>query len=612
MNSNIQTIITIWGVLIFLCFSGNMYAQSTEVLFKVVLDAETVLSNAEFNRFTNLENEKVKEKALIDITGLEQTLRSSGLSIPLKGMEHSLKSTNFSNAKEGSFTFKGTLTEALGEVYLYQTDGYLYGNIHIDSLAYQIEPINKKYAVLLRRDYSEDICPLGEEHGEKEDSGGNQQNDSSKSKSAPMNDPVIDVMVLFSNQAAAATSNMQALAEGSIQSSNDAFSNSDVGVSFNLVHYQQVNYNDSGNSLTDINRLEGTSDGYIDNIHSLRDQYGADIVMLMVNSTDACGRASEIGANSAEAFAVTVNSCSIGNYTFAHEVGHLAGARHDNDPNSNPYAYGHGFRYNPGYWRTVMAVYDSQVNRIPYWSNPDKTYGGVAMGTSSWRDNARVWDVRAATMAGFKTPPPSISAPTNLVASSGGGGFGQVVLDWDDNSEPDLDYYKVYRKHMGVDPGFQHIASPSGSNYDDYEVSTTMGTSQEFRYYVTAVNTSSQESNQSNTVYVDGESTVQKTNPGNPEALPEIFSLQQNYPNPFNPATQIKFALPEHANVKIQVYNIMGQQVATLVNTDMSAGFHEISFDAGALSSGVYITRMEAIGESGTRFNRELKMQLIK
>jgi Zn-dependent metalloprotease len=95
-------------------------------------------------------------------------------------------------------------------------------------------------------------------------------------------------------------------------------------------------------------------------------------------------------------------------------------------------------------------------------------------------------------------------------------------------------------------------------------------------------------------------------------ALPEQFKLDQNYPNPFNPSTQITYALPEAAQVTLKVYNIMGQQVATLVNTDMSAGFHEISFDAGALSSGMYIARIEAIGESGTRFNRELKMQLIK
>ena len=67
MNSNIQTLTTIWCVIIFLCFSGNVYAQSTDALFDVVSNAETVLSNAELNRFTNLENEKIKEKVLIEI-----------------------------------------------------------------------------------------------------------------------------------------------------------------------------------------------------------------------------------------------------------------------------------------------------------------------------------------------------------------------------------------------------------------------------------------------------------------------------------------------------------------------------------------------------------------
>jgi len=96
------------------------------------------------------------------------------------------------------------------------------------------------------------------------------------------------------------------------------------------------------------------------------------------------------------------------------------------------------------------------------------------------------------------------------------------------------------------------------------------------------------------------------------DKLPEMFSLQNNYPNPFNPSTQIKFELPETAQVTIKIYNIMGQEVATIVNSQMKAGFHITRFDASNLSSGVYIARLTAIGSSGAQFDSEIKMQLIK
>lgn len=95
-------------------------------------------------------------------------------------------------------------------------------------------------------------------------------------------------------------------------------------------------------------------------------------------------------------------------------------------------------------------------------------------------------------------------------------------------------------------------------------------------------------------------------------ALPSDFAISNNYPNPFNPSTQIKFELPENADVSINVYNIVGQRVATLVNGELQAGFHQATFEADNLASGVYIARLTATGSSGEQFVRELKMQLIK
>jgi len=80
----------------------------------------------------------------------------------------------------------------------------------------------------------------------------------------------------------------------------------------------------------------------------------------------------------------------------------------------------------------------------------------------------------------------------------------------------------------------------------------------------------------------------------NEETIPTVFKLEQNYPNPFNPSTRIKFAVPEKSNVLIKVYDILGSEVATLVNEEMDAGWYENNFNAAGLSSGVYLYRMEA------------------
>jgi hypothetical protein len=91
------------------------------------------------------------------------------------------------------------------------------------------------------------------------------------------------------------------------------------------------------------------------------------------------------------------------------------------------------------------------------------------------------------------------------------------------------------------------------------------------------------------------------------ETVPTAYTLYQNYPNPFNPTTKIKFALPKSGNVKLTIYDALGREVETLVNSDLVAGTHNIEWTARNMASGIYLYRIEA-----GNFVKVNKMLLVK
>jgi hypothetical protein len=100
-----------------------------------------------------------------------------------------------------------------------------------------------------------------------------------------------------------------------------------------------------------------------------------------------------------------------------------------------------------------------------------------------------------------------------------------------------------------------------------------------------------------NTVVTEVEDVVQPLN----------YSLQQNYPNPFNPSTTIEYSIPQSGLVTLKVFNVLGKEVATLVNGQNDAGNHTVEFNASALNSGVYFYKIES-----DNFVETKKMILLK
>ncbi len=230
---------------------------------------------------------------------------------------------------------------------------------------------------------------------------------------------VIRVLVNYTSSAKTAAGDIDALIDLSIAETNQGYVNSNVNARLELAHKAAVVYTQSGTQATDRDRYAATSDGYMDEIHTQRNTYAADVGILIVNDGDeSCGIAKAIGATATTAFAAVHWDCSTGNLSFGHEIGHLYGARHnpENDGTTTPYAYGHGYWAPNSAWRTVMAYPCSAKTcpRLNYWSSPLVTYTDAQkMGTSANSDNARVLNERAAVMAAFRGAVPTGVTVTN-------------------------------------------------------------------------------------------------------------------------------------------------------------------------------------------------------
>ena len=230
---------------------------------------------------------------------------------------------------------------------------------------------------------------------------------------------VIDVLVVYTTlarNAAGGAAAIQAEIDLAISISNSAYSNSLIGTELNLVHVEEVTYNEVGSYSQHLFRLTNFADGYMDNVHDLRDQYGADMVSLIVADDEFCGIAwvmLELSPDFEDsAFSVTTWFCAAGNLTFAHELGHNMGCCHaigDGGGCNNgalfPYSNGHRFTGNSGeLWRTVMA-YNPGI-RIPYFSNPGAIYDGqptgILQGQPGAANNALTIQQTVLTISNFR------------------------------------------------------------------------------------------------------------------------------------------------------------------------------------------------------------------
>jgi phosphodiesterase/alkaline phosphatase D-like protein len=221
-----------------------------------------------------------------------------------------------------------------------------------------------------------------------------------------------------------------------MQKSNLALGNSNSLLQFELVYSGLVDYTEL-NTSDDLYRLTNTADGYMDNVHSLRNTYGADVVVLLENISFTGGIGWLMNSTSGSptyAFSITRIQQASWTYTTVHEVGHNMGCHHSKLQNFQPgpgiFTYSAGWRWtgtNSGQYCSVMTYESGSYfadgvthTRVPYFSNPSLSYQGVPTGDAVDGDNARTLRETKGVVAAYRTAP--CTPPTQqatLFASSG-------------------------------------------------------------------------------------------------------------------------------------------------------------------------------------------------
>jgi len=272
----------------------------------------------------------------------------------------------------------------------------------------------------------------------------------------------VDLLVVYTSTARTKQGGkdaMNALIALGVDLANQAYTNSRIAMQLRLAHTAEVAYTETGNINTDLSRLQKTSDGFMDSVHQLRDQYKADLVALIVDNGGAyCGIA-YVMANGPRAsfapyaFSVTDRDC-VSNSTLTHEMGHNMGDAHDRaSGGTGVYPYSYGYRDPIGKFRTIMAYPCPNVScpRVKYFSNSKILINGRpagidhAVNPSNSADNARSMNEVRNVIAAWRTGT-ATSAATAPNGSSDARPDSRSDLDDDSDDDADDDSHDKPRK----------------------------------------------------------------------------------------------------------------------------------------------------------------------
>ncbi len=393
---------------VFLGLSGRALAQSSPArpLFHFVDTDNTDLTDAQSRILSHLDSKKWTVAVSV-VTLDEAAFGESKLVVNLgKDVNFTLDRANSTSTRERT-VWTAVTNDTIRDVTFIQRGNNVTGTIVVQDQLISLRPLGGGLHALVTRNQSE----FPPDHPPEFEAAKRTFVDEPPlvdNRPGQVMDGVsyrIDVLVVYTQSVVEVVADVSSLIDLAIEETNKSYHDSSISASLRLVHHSQVDYRESGSFKTDVDRLAAMSDGYIDSIHSLRNTHNADVVVMLINDDQACGRAKAIYAEAATAFAVCHHDCATGYYSFGHEILHLQGARHnpEADPTNTPLSYGHGYYNSAKHWRTIMSYNcPGGCTRQRLWSNPNSSFNGDPTGTQNGHFNAKVLDATAARVAAFR------------------------------------------------------------------------------------------------------------------------------------------------------------------------------------------------------------------
>jgi hypothetical protein len=258
------------------------------------------------------------------------------------------------------------------------------------------------------------------------------------------------------------------------------------------------------------------------------------------------------------------------------------------------------FTWTPATWQFVQTVIDLGSDQAQFWFNGAQvaSWQWTRGNPGSYALRLDVQDIFGATANDemyfdnywFADHP----VPVELTSFTAAANNGVVELNWTTVTEINNQMFEIQRQ-TGENEFFTigyvegHGTTTQTQNYSYIDKSVSAG---HYSYRLKQI---------------DFDGRYEYSDVVEVEVLPTGFTLQQNYPNPFNPSTSIKYSIPEAGNIKLAVYNLIGEEVAVLVNGVVQAGQYEITFDASNLTSGIYLYKLQTATSTEVK-----KMMLLK